>query len=127
MPGNPATVNAVIQFTGATGAVWTNLTTPVPNGIVTIESDTGIMKRGDGVTLYANLPTFFNLSTLTTLMTGTVQKTAAAALSGDLENTLTLFGINASGNVVRVTAADVWNWLVNSEVLQSIGGVVNVG
>lgn len=125
--GNPATINACLQFTGATAAVWANLTTPLPNGLVTIESDTGIMKRGDGVTLYANLPVFFNLSTLTTLMSGVVSKTAPAAASGDLENTLMLFGVNAAGNVVQVSAADLWTWLVNSGVLQSVSGVVNVG
>ena len=124
---DPAAINAVIQFTGATGAVWTNLTTPIPNGLVTIESDTGIMKRGDGVTLYANLPLFFNLSTLTTLMNNTVQKGAGAAQSGDLVTTTKLFAINAAGTVVEFTPANLWSWLVNSQVLKSVGGNVEVG
>lgn len=123
----PQTINSMIQFTGATGAVWNNLTTPVPNGIVTVESDTGILKRGDGVTLYANLPIFFNLSTLVTLMGNTVQKTAGNAVSGDLVSTTKLFGINAAGDVVLLAASDIWNLLLNSQVLKSVSGTVEVG
>src|ERR1700692_2134181 len=95
----PAPINAVIQFSGATGATWSNLTTPVPNGLVTIESDTGILKRGDGVTLYAQLPVFFNLSTLTQLMGNTIQKGAGPAQAADLVATTTLYGVNAAGQV----------------------------
>ena len=53
-------IYAITQFTGGTGVVWRGLTQPVPNGVLTVESDTGIVKRGDGVTPYAELPVFFN-------------------------------------------------------------------
>lgn len=53
-------IYALTQFTGGTGVVWRGLTQPVPDGVLTIESDTGIVKRGDGVTLYPQLPVFFN-------------------------------------------------------------------
>ncbi len=125
--GSPATINAVIQFSGATGATWTNLTVPVPSGLITIESDTGIMKRGDGVTLYSNLPVFFNLSTLTTLMSNVLQKNSPLAQTTDLTSTTGIFSVNAAGNVVLMTPADLFSWLINSAVIKNVAGVVEVG
>ena len=106
MSGNtqpPATIDAVIQFSGATGAIWSNLTTPVPRGLITIESDTGILKRGDGVTLYTSLPVFFDLRTLE----NPPNSNTPPAQSADLAVGATIFGLGASGNLVRFTPAQV--------------------
>lgn len=125
--GTPATINAVIQFSGATGATWSNLTTPVPNGLITIESDTKVMKRGDGVTLYANLPVFFDLNSLITLMGNTVHKDSALAVTGDLVAGLHLFAINAAGVAVTLTAQQLLTWMIASTAVKSVSGVLNVG
>ncbi len=51
-----STLSDVVQFAGGTAAQFASLTTPIPLGTLTIESDTGIIKAGDGSSLYSALP-----------------------------------------------------------------------
>lgn len=83
---NPTAIYAITQFTGGTGAVWRGLTQPIPLGVLTIESDTGIVKRGDGITTYTELPVFFNalyLQDVAVSATATQNAALAAATSAN--------------------------------------------
>lgn len=60
-------INAITQFVGGTQAVWNSVTVPVPQGLVVYATDTTVVKIGDGITLYANLPVLFTLSSITSL------------------------------------------------------------
>jgi hypothetical protein len=69
-------VDAITQFVNGTQAVWNSITIPVPLGLVVYATDTTVVKMGDGITLYANLPTLFTLSSIITM---TAQITALGA------------------------------------------------
>lgn len=73
--GTPIALNAVVQLTDTSS--WLSLTVPVPINFITFDSVTGNVKRGDGVTLYANLPVLLNLNQLISLAT-----TVADLMSG---------------------------------------------
>ena len=62
-----AVIDAVTQFFNGSQAVWNNVATPVPRGLVIYATDTTALKIGDGVTLYAELPVVFYLNSLTSL------------------------------------------------------------
>ena len=48
-------IDTIVQFTQGT-ASWNNVNTPVPAGVVVIDTENKIIKEGDGTTLLANLP-----------------------------------------------------------------------
>lgn len=64
--GNSAltVIEAITQFFNGTQASWNSITVPIPSGLLVYATDTTNIKIGDGVTLYANLPTSVNLATL---------------------------------------------------------------
>ena len=64
---NLQAIEAITQFVGGTQAVWNSITIPVPAGMVVYATDTTVVKMGDGVTIYANLPTLFTISQITSL------------------------------------------------------------
>lgn len=64
---NPIPVTAVTQFFNSTDEDWANLSTPIPNGIVAISSNTGRVKQGDGTHLWSQLPTLFMLGDILTI------------------------------------------------------------
>lgn len=78
---NPSPIYAITQFSGGTGAVWRAMSQPLPAGVLSIESDTGIVKMGDGATLYANLPVFFNARYLQDVEVSSLACQQAAAQS----------------------------------------------
>jgi hypothetical protein len=61
---NLTVIDAVTQFVGGTQTVWNSVTIPIPAGLVVYAVDTTVIKIGDGITLYANLPVLFTLNTL---------------------------------------------------------------
>jgi len=58
----PIVIQGIFQRLNATQADWNNTSVPIPYGLITIDSSTGIIKIGDGVTLYANLKTLCNIN-----------------------------------------------------------------
>ncbi len=104
---NPLPIYAVTQFSGATGAIWNSLTTPVPDGVLTIESDTGIVKRGDGVTTYNNLAVFFNANYLQDVALTAQQTQAAATAAAASAQIASLHAQQAQlGNAVSAATID---------------------
>ena len=47
---------ALTPTRSATAATWASFTGTLTNGEVALETDTGVVKVGDGITLYAKLP-----------------------------------------------------------------------
>jgi hypothetical protein len=84
---NLAAIDAVTQFVGGTQTVWNSVTIPVPAGCVVYATDTTVLKMGDGVTLYSNLPTLLTLNQITSLVN------SISVLSG---NTVTTTQMNAA-------------------------------
>lgn len=66
---HPRQVKAITQFVKGDGASWNNLAIPVPEGVFTIEWDTGVCKLGDGINYYPNLPVLFNFKDLPQIFT----------------------------------------------------------
>lgn len=63
--GIPQIIDQVTQFFGGTDAAWNNLDVPVPDKLVVIASDPPyIVKKGDGVSLYRDLPVLFHAEEL---------------------------------------------------------------
>ncbi len=96
--GNLSIVNAVTQFVNASQATWNSVSVPIPNGMVIYASDTTVLKMGDGITLYANLPALLTLNQLTSLVN---------SVTGGLNNvaitTPTITGGTADGVVIGAT------------------------
>ncbi len=49
-------VDTIVQFTPGSAAAWSNVNVPVPAGAVIVDTINNIIKEGDGVTLFADLP-----------------------------------------------------------------------
>jgi len=121
MPGvagapNLSVVDAITQFVGGTQPQWNTITIPIPLGLVVYAIDTTAVKMGDGVTLYAELPILFTLSSIITLTEQVAALTADLALlaTSTSENTLAteVAGIQASltaliAEVNGIIAADL--------------------
>lgn len=60
-------INAITQFVNGTQATWNAITVPIPAGLIIYATDTTVVKVGDGVNLYANLPTAFTINDILTL------------------------------------------------------------
>lgn len=88
-------IRGLIQYTGATSDDWTSVSVPLPLGMVTLASDTGDIKIGDGESLYAALPATFNLKTL--------QKAALAYDIAQEALTLARNGGGGGGSVTPTT------------------------
>ena len=101
--GSIVTLTSITQLMD--GASWTAMTSPIPNHMLTLDAITGEVKRGDGVTLYADLPTIFNVNsiialsdTLSALQTDfnySIKSTNDYSGSGTTQDTATLL---SSGN-----------------------------
>jgi len=79
---NLAVVDAITQFVGGTQAVWNNVTIPIPAGLVIYATDTTVVKLGDGVTLYVNLPVILTLNTLSSMQQQLTSLTSGGSGSG---------------------------------------------
>jgi len=55
------------MFHKGTRAEWNNVNIPVPDGMIVIDYDTTGVKRGNGQSLYADLPELFRISDLITI------------------------------------------------------------
>lgn len=49
-------IDTIVQFTQGSSTAWSNVNVPVPSGAVVIDTVNKIIKEGNGVTLFANLP-----------------------------------------------------------------------
>ena len=49
-------IDTIIQFTQGSATPWSDITKPLPIGAVAIDTVNQIVKEGDGVTLWSNLP-----------------------------------------------------------------------
>lgn len=67
-------INAITQFSGGTQAIWEGIDKPIPDKCLVVAMDTGVVKRGDGIALYANLPVLFNIQEFVTWMVTLVNK-----------------------------------------------------
>jgi len=63
---NLTVIDAITQFVGGTQAIWNDITIPVPQGLIIYAVDTTVVKIGDGITLYVNLPVVITLNTVLT-------------------------------------------------------------
>lgn len=50
-------IDSIIQFTENASVTWDSIEEPVPSGVVVIDTDNKVIKEGDGVTLFNDLPT----------------------------------------------------------------------
>lgn len=57
-------IDSIVQFSNGTQAVWNTITVPIPLGLVVYAVDTTVVKMGDGITLYQNLPILFTLNSI---------------------------------------------------------------
>lgn len=68
MSGSPLQViDSIVQFTDGTQAAWNSILIPIPAGLLIYATDTTVIKRGDGTTLYSALPVLLQLNTITAL------------------------------------------------------------
>ena len=65
----PSVIEQITQRIGASAADWEATTQPVPNNVLLVAMDTGDVKRGNGVALYADLPVLFNVNDVVEFMT----------------------------------------------------------
>lgn len=101
----PSNLNTITQFVNTNQAHWASSTEPVPYGLLIYDPTTTILKRGDGVTLYANLPVLFSLSSIPTLTseatanTGSLSSatTTAATLNSEYSTILADIKTSTSG------------------------------
>lgn len=56
-------INALIQIQSGTANEWSLVSVPLPSGVLAYAIDTKEFRLGDGTTLYADLPTFFDADT----------------------------------------------------------------
>lgn len=90
--GSLQVIDSITQFINGTQAVWNSITVPIPAGLAVYATDTTVVKIGDGVTLYANLPSLFTVSSISNLTSelATISTTNAsyatqlAALQADI-------------------------------------------
>ena len=61
-------MSSVTQGHAGTRAAWTNTTVPVPDGMIILALDDGSLVRGDGVSLYKDLPAILYLSQIEALL-----------------------------------------------------------
>ncbi len=94
-PGNLSIVNSITQFVNASQATWNSITIPIPAGMVVYASDTQAVKMGDGATLYAQLPTLFTFSQITSLAS---QNTTILAQNATI--TTNIAALNATVNAL---------------------------
>jgi microcystin-dependent protein len=59
-------INALCSFPSGTDAEWRMLTTPLPVNNIFYATDTNILKRGDGIHLWEELPTFLDIDAIDT-------------------------------------------------------------
>lgn len=57
-------INAMMQLGGGTEAEWNLTNVPVPAKMLAYAIDSKVFKLGDGVTLFANLPVFFDVTSM---------------------------------------------------------------
>lgn len=62
------TINAITQIVGGTQTAWNNTNIIVPLGVVVYAPDTTVIKMGDGVSTYANLPVIATLKDILNLV-----------------------------------------------------------
>ncbi len=67
MSSSLVVIDAITQFLNSTQASWNSILIPIPQGLVVYAVDTTVVKMGDGVTLYAQLPVLFTLSQIIAL------------------------------------------------------------
>jgi hypothetical protein len=85
-----------------------NLSAAIPTGVMTFEIDTGIIKVGDGATLYAALPITTTLATIANLSTVYAKGLASATeaqSSADQASTAAV----AAGSAANLAAAAAQN------------------
>ena len=76
MAGVPQIIDQIVQFTGATTSDWADVLVPVPDKMIVITDD-GSVKRGNGTTLWVDLPILFNVDTIINYGTQLVGKANA--------------------------------------------------
>ena len=108
-------LNAPVILNSDVESNWNAMTVALPAGFMAYASDTGVLKVGDGTTLYANLPVFYNQG-----MVSAVQHihyvadiTARDALTGSAKEGLVIV-LDASGDATvtsttKKQATYVWN------------------
>lgn len=57
-------VESIIQYDGGTQDVWNNTTIPIPADVLVMTTDTKVVKIGNGLDAFVDLPTFFTLDSL---------------------------------------------------------------
>lgn len=94
-------LKSITQFIGGSQAAWNNITQPIPAGMIVYATDTTVVKMGDGVTLYVNLPTIFTISeviqltsAVETLITEVAANTSAI---GNINTEITSIQQNITG------------------------------
>ena len=107
---------ALTPSRSATAATWTSFTGTLTNGEVTLESDTGVVKVGDGITLYAKLPVADNQVTSAARIAIMSDETGTGAQVYATAPTITLPSINNEilGYTTVITAAGTTVLTVNS-------------
>lgn len=85
----PSNLNTITQFINTNQAYWASTTEPVPDGLLIYDPATTELRRGDGVTLYANLPILFSLSSIPTLITESTTNTSSLSSATTTATTLT--------------------------------------
>lgn len=61
-------IDSITQFVNGTQEVWNNIALPIPDGLVVYAIDTTVVKMGDGVSMYADLPELFKLSDIVLIL-----------------------------------------------------------
>lgn len=66
--GPVSVIDSITQFVNATQEIWNNIALPIPKDLVVYAVDTTVVKMGDGVTMYADLPELFKLSDIVLIL-----------------------------------------------------------
>lgn len=63
------TIASTISLSEGLESEWASLPIPIPHGMLTYAVDTQLIKRGDGISLYADLPTFISINAVNNNLT----------------------------------------------------------
>jgi len=114
-------INALIQIGGGTQAEWNLTTIPIPTGILAYAIDSKIMKLGDGTTLFSDLPTYFDLTSVDLL---NEFRNSFPEPTGSMANKLII--VNNAGTGYIVSSIGITDIVLMSELSSLLASKANL-
>lgn len=116
MAGTPQIIDQIVQFTGATATEWADVLIPIPDRMMVLDAD-GNIKRGDGVTLWVDLPVLFNADVIAEYATELISK-------APLDHYHTISAIEGLTNALDALSAAIATKASSAEIEAAIADAV---